>query len=63
MNDGNGDGTVDRDKLTAEERLQKLNEAVRDVEDPEPVEVTPKVVEELREAGEEELAEVAAIYA
>jgi hypothetical protein len=65
MSKGNGDGSTARKKqdLTVEERLQTLHEAVRDVPDPEPAKVTPEIVEELREAGEEELAEVARVYA
>jgi hypothetical protein len=59
MTQDNGDAA---ESLTEEDRLRQLHEAVKDVPDPEPTKVTPEVVKELREAGDEELAEVAEVY-
>lgn len=44
------------------ERLRKMREAVRDLPDPERRDVTREDVETLREAGLEELAEIADHY-
>jgi hypothetical protein len=57
----NGESRGDRDEAVAVRR-RRIREAVRDVPDPEGGKLTKEDVRTLREAGLDDLAEVAEIY-